>query len=361
MWRVCIKKERPQIPDDCPEEIARLLRQCWLEDRRARPEIGVIVGLVTAYRKTIQEACREIEIVIQFSGQQTLWLKVPYGITVQSIKTTSEQSSGLSGPLKLFYRDKELNDRSILQDYGVNDGDVIQLLQYIRLHVKFENGNTIVLDTSFEETLQGLKSRLNQVPHGSAYFTTSHLRPLRDDRSLAYYSIKNEDTLQVVSQPCIQIQTEKGHIFTVKTNGHDTVMDLKKSVKHQHLILQENLYSTILEFSKSNSSKNLLTHGHLIDQLKAAALQDDSTIQGSGVQHGDTICMMNLQRAYELPHKFDWFSERVLVTIPSLTPNDIEHNTTGTSSGFVGIDNKMTFRANGHYRLGQTYCMDRNN
>ncbi|XP_072031730.1 mitogen-activated protein kinase kinase kinase 21-like [Amphiura filiformis] len=333
MWRVCIKKERPQIPDDCPEEIARLLHQCWLEDRRARPDIGVIVGLVTAYRKTIQEASSEslyenafTEIAIQFSGKDSLWLKVPYGSTVQSIKKASEQSSGLSGhPLKLLYQGKELDDQSSLQDYGVDDGDVIQFLQYIRLHVKFENENIIVIDTSLDETLQGLKSRLNQVSHGSAYFTTTHLRPLRDDRSLAYYGIQNEDTLQVLSQPCIQIQREEGTFFTVKTNGHETVRDLKKSVQHQHLILQEKLYSAILEFSRSDSAKNVMTHGHLIDHLKTAALQDDSTIQGSGIQHGDIVCMMNLQRTCALPQRFDLLSERVLVIIPSLTPIDIEN------------------------------------
>ena len=34
VWRICQDNDRPPIPDDCPEALAELLRQCWSVDGR---------------------------------------------------------------------------------------------------------------------------------------------------------------------------------------------------------------------------------------------------------------------------------------------------------------------------------------
>ncbi|XP_072016419.1 mitogen-activated protein kinase kinase kinase 20-like [Amphiura filiformis] len=46
IWKVCHLNERPPIPDDCPEPIADLMRQCWLEKWKDRPSIDHVLTVV---------------------------------------------------------------------------------------------------------------------------------------------------------------------------------------------------------------------------------------------------------------------------------------------------------------------------
>ena len=49
IWRICNDNERPPIPDDCPELIANLLRQCWETNWKKRPDtetILLVVGII---------------------------------------------------------------------------------------------------------------------------------------------------------------------------------------------------------------------------------------------------------------------------------------------------------------------------
>ena len=54
MHKVCILKERPPIPANCPEEISTFLRNCWKEDRYERPDIGEVLQTVINFRLQAQ-------------------------------------------------------------------------------------------------------------------------------------------------------------------------------------------------------------------------------------------------------------------------------------------------------------------
>lgn len=41
---VCIQGARPQIPDECPREFAKLLNECWASDPEQRPTIDSILA-----------------------------------------------------------------------------------------------------------------------------------------------------------------------------------------------------------------------------------------------------------------------------------------------------------------------------
>ena len=46
VFGVCHNGERLSIPEDCPEDLAYLMRQCWQTDRRKRPSIKKILSVL---------------------------------------------------------------------------------------------------------------------------------------------------------------------------------------------------------------------------------------------------------------------------------------------------------------------------
>ena len=46
-WRVCHENERLPIPQDCPEPIKDLMRQCWQTDWKKRPDIEGVLLVVS--------------------------------------------------------------------------------------------------------------------------------------------------------------------------------------------------------------------------------------------------------------------------------------------------------------------------
>ncbi|XP_072017992.1 mitogen-activated protein kinase kinase kinase 20-like [Amphiura filiformis] len=47
VWKVITEKERLPIPEDCPQPIKDLMKQCWEEDWRRRPTIEEVINVIT--------------------------------------------------------------------------------------------------------------------------------------------------------------------------------------------------------------------------------------------------------------------------------------------------------------------------
>ena len=47
IWKVCRENERLPIPEDCPEPIKDLMKQCWETDWQNRPEIEEVLSVVS--------------------------------------------------------------------------------------------------------------------------------------------------------------------------------------------------------------------------------------------------------------------------------------------------------------------------
>ena len=60
-YHVCRNNLRLEIPDDCPEDLAKLMKQCWEEDRKRRPDIDGILSIVSKPRDTLVDAKRDKE------------------------------------------------------------------------------------------------------------------------------------------------------------------------------------------------------------------------------------------------------------------------------------------------------------
>lgn len=43
VWRVVIKRERPEIPADAPPDLADLASACWATEPERRPQFAVIL------------------------------------------------------------------------------------------------------------------------------------------------------------------------------------------------------------------------------------------------------------------------------------------------------------------------------
>ncbi|XP_072039079.1 uncharacterized protein [Amphiura filiformis] len=54
-WRVCQKKERLPIPEDCPRPIKDLMKQCWKTDWKKRPSIEEIISVIKAAAKETRQ------------------------------------------------------------------------------------------------------------------------------------------------------------------------------------------------------------------------------------------------------------------------------------------------------------------
>ncbi|XP_072041512.1 uncharacterized protein [Amphiura filiformis] len=60
-WRVCHENQRLPIPDDCPEVIADLMRQCWDSNWGKRPSIAHVLSIVAAVHK--HDKARQQELI----------------------------------------------------------------------------------------------------------------------------------------------------------------------------------------------------------------------------------------------------------------------------------------------------------
>ena len=69
MQAICERKERPVIPAFCPKEIADMLRQCWEEDRTARPDLDEILEVIAETRQNVLGlSAVKIEVATQTLG-----------------------------------------------------------------------------------------------------------------------------------------------------------------------------------------------------------------------------------------------------------------------------------------------------
>ena len=55
-FKVCHDDLRLEIPEDCPEDLAKLMRQCWEKERKRRPNIDEILRVVSKPRDTLVDS-----------------------------------------------------------------------------------------------------------------------------------------------------------------------------------------------------------------------------------------------------------------------------------------------------------------
>ncbi|XP_072041116.1 mitogen-activated protein kinase kinase kinase 20-like [Amphiura filiformis] len=58
IWQITEKGLRLTIPSDCPEDLEKLMKQCWEEDRNRRPTIDEILSVVSRSRDTLVDTTK---------------------------------------------------------------------------------------------------------------------------------------------------------------------------------------------------------------------------------------------------------------------------------------------------------------
>ena len=66
-FQVCQNNFRLEIPEDCPADLAKLMRQCWEEERKRRPDIDEILNVVSKPRDTLVDTERCEKGIVSFS------------------------------------------------------------------------------------------------------------------------------------------------------------------------------------------------------------------------------------------------------------------------------------------------------
>ncbi|XP_072041967.1 ATP-dependent RNA helicase DHX58-like [Amphiura filiformis] len=73
-YNVTQKNLRPTIPSDCPEDLEKLMKRCWEEDRYKRPTIDEILSVVRRPRDTLADRERSKEDSLELTPKEDLSL-----------------------------------------------------------------------------------------------------------------------------------------------------------------------------------------------------------------------------------------------------------------------------------------------
>lgn len=197
-------------------------------------------------------------------------LKVDPDDTVEDIKKKVEEKLEIPVPDQtLLFKDTELDDPTTLNENGIRHGDTLDLQPAMKIHVKHWDGTTITLDVKPEDTLDSVKSTVNEkmgIPNKQQRLMFDG-KPLRkDSKTLEEYKIKDQDTL-ILEPMEVHVKTPDGQTLTFRVEPTDTIEDVKDKVEE--------------EVGMPVPDQRMLFEGE--------ELKDAPTLEDYNIQNGDTL------------------------------------------------------------------------
>ncbi|XP_072034406.1 uncharacterized protein [Amphiura filiformis] len=178
VWkRVCDQDERPQIPDDCPDQIAELMTQCWQADRTKRPTSEQVVQVISEYRKQIQEQHDEdvlqktlprtkINGVVNDVGDTQIAVDALHGTNIAKLKSIMllrSESDDVAHKFTIFHGDRDLEDHLTLLDYDIGEDEILNLKRTIKVLINMTDASGLATSNEIRalltDTIGSIKSK----------------------------------------------------------------------------------------------------------------------------------------------------------------------------------------------------------
>jgi hypothetical protein len=192
----------------------------------------VIVDVLKLYSCAIPRISTK-ELSVRMVGNKTIILEAYLSNTIEEIKMKIRDQIGIAlEEQQLSFRRKDLNDKSTLKDYGIQNGSLLHLslLDGMKIFVKTVSGKVMTFDVEPNETIDDVKymiEELEGIPPNTQFLFFAG-KEARNGHTLADYNIANESTLYLDPQP-IPIYADlyqkpthwKNHLFVCLTISHD--------------------------------------------------------------------------------------------------------------------------------------------
>ncbi|PKU59498.1 Polyubiquitin [Dendrobium catenatum] len=175
----------------------------------------------------------ELLIYVHMACDNTFSLEVKAGYTISDVKVIVESLRGIpASQIKVFRDGVELQDSSTLSFYKIKHQSVLHLQAQIQIFAKLMTGKIITITAEASDTIAIIITKIAS----KTKFKSKNLKLkyagklLEDQKTLAFYGIKRESTIDIRRRLQAQIQIFPklftGKIITITTEASDTIANI---------------------------------------------------------------------------------------------------------------------------------------
>jgi len=226
---------------------------------------------------------RGMEVFVQTQLGRKIFLDMKPSDTIEYVRAKIQDKEGFPpDQQKLTFTGKRLRDGHTLNDYGIEKGSSLYLVQKLHgemeIYIKTLTGKKITLDVETTERIGNVKAKIKDpggTPPDQQKLSFAG-KPLGDGHIVSDYDIQEGSTLELLlrSKGSIQINVKlTGKMITLKVNYSDMIENVKDEIKFiEHIpperqiltfagrILQDGY--TLDDYNVSDAS---ILHLHVLD------------------------------------------------------------------------------------------------